>query len=85
MNSRRDRLEVIADILAEALYGANKTQIMYRANLNFLRINRYFSELLDSNLISKVNSSDGRVFYRTTEKGRAFLKAMRRIKELTSM
>ena len=48
---RRSRTQVIIDILAEASEGANKTRIMYRANLNFLRFKRYLSELLDKGLI----------------------------------
>jgi len=67
-------MEVISDILAEALNGSNKTRIMYRANLNFLRFDRYFSELLDKGLIAKENASDGRIIFRTTDKGKRFLK-----------
>jgi len=67
-------LEVVADILTEALNGANKTRIMYRANLNFLGFHKYFSELLDKGLIVREDTPDGRVVYRTTDKGRRFLK-----------
>jgi len=84
MSSRRSRLEVVADILTEALYGANKTRIMYRANLNFLRFHRYFSELLDKGLIVRENASDGRVVYRTTDKGKRFLKIISNAEEIIS-
>jgi len=77
-------LEVVADILTEALYGANKTRIMYRANLNFLRFHRYFSELLDKGLMVRENGSDGRVVYRTTDKGRRFLKIISNAEEIIS-
>jgi len=77
VSRRRSRLEVVADILTEALNGANKTRIMYRANLNFLRFDGYFSELLDKGLIAEENTSDGRVVYRTTDKGRRFRKVIR--------
>ena len=40
---RRSRTGVIIDILTEVLDGANKTRIMYRANLNFLRFKRYLA------------------------------------------
>jgi len=53
---RRSRTQVIIDILAEASEGANKTRIMYRANLNFLRFKRYLSELLNKGLIVEVNN-----------------------------
>ena len=75
---------MVADILTEALNGANKTRIMYRANLNFLRFDMYFSELLDKELIVEENTSDGRTVYRTTDKGRRFLKIIRDAEEIIS-
>ena len=76
-------MEVIADILTEALNGASKTRIMYRANLNFLRVNRYFSELLEKALIVKENYPNGvAVYYRTTEKGKDLLKVLKKAEEL---
>jgi len=65
---------VVADILMEALNGANKTRIVYRANLNFLRFDSYFSDLLIKGLIAEENTSGGRTIYRTTDRGRRFLK-----------
>ena len=83
---RRDRLEIVADILTEALNGANKTRIMYRANLNFVRFKKYFSVLLDRGLIVGVNNPDGgRVVYKTTEKGRALLGALRKAERFISL
>ena len=76
---RRSRTELIIDILSEASGGANKTRIMYRANLNFLRFNRYFGELLDAGLVEVVDnpgSKSGVIVYRTTEKGRELLKVL---------
>jgi predicted transcriptional regulator len=71
-------MEVIMDILSEALNGANKTRIMYRANLNFVRFNRYLAELLSKGLIEEVKSNpEGFVVYRTTAAGRAFLRVLR--------
>ena len=78
-------MEVIADILTEALNGASKTRIMYRANLNFLRVNRYFSELLGIGLIVKENDpKGGAMYYRTTEKGKDLLKVLKKAEELVS-
>jgi predicted transcriptional regulator len=81
---RRSRLKVAADILAEALNGANKTRIMYRANLNFRRFDKYFSELMEKGLIVQENTSDGRVTYRTTDKGKRFLKNISSAEEIIS-
>ena len=83
---RRDRLEVVADILTEALNGANKTRIMYRANLNFVRFKRYFSELRDKGLIGEVdNPSSGGVVYKTTEEGKALLEVLKKAKRFISL
>lgn len=85
---RRSRAEVIVDILSEALKGANKTRIMYRANLNFVRFDRYFSELLAKGLIVVVDNPgvySGGVVYQTTEKGRALLEILKQAGELVSL
>ena len=83
---RRSRTEVIMDILAEASHGANKTRIMYRANLNFLRFKKYFSELLDKGLIAEVNNpTSGNVIYTTTEEGKALLEVLKKAKRFISL
>lgn len=82
---RRSRIEVIVDVLSEALTETNKTRIMYRANLNFVRFKRYLSELLKKGLIMEVrnNPKDG-VFYKTTEKGRELLEILKKAQEYLS-
>ena len=83
---RRSRTEVIIDILTEALRGAKKTRIMYRANLNFLRFKKYLSELLDGSLIAMVNNPDsGGVVYKTTEKGKALLEVLKKVERFISV
>jgi predicted transcriptional regulator len=82
---RRGRVEVICDILSEALGGANKTRLMYRCNLNFMRFNRYLQELLDSGLIESINPNPkGAIIYKTSEKGRELVKVLRRANEFMS-
>ena len=81
MGSRRSRIEVIKDILTEASSGANKTRIIYRANLNFVRFNKYFSELVKKGLIVGVNNPGGGVVYQTTEKGKALLEVLRKAEQ----
>jgi len=74
------------DILVEASQGANKTRIMYRANLNFLRFERYFSELLDKGLIAEVNNpTSGKVIYETTEEGKTLLEVLKKAKRFISL
>ena len=83
---RRSRTEVIIDILLEALDGANKTRIMYRANLNFLRFNKYFGELVSQGLVELVNNPDeSGLVYRTTDKGRVLLDVLKKAEQFISL
>jgi predicted transcriptional regulator len=83
---RRSRIEVICDILSEALGGANKTRLMYHCNLNFMRFNRYLQELLDAGLIERAGSNpEGVVLYKTSDKGRELIKVLRRASEFMSV
>lgn len=61
-------MEIIVDTLTEALGGANKTRLMYRCNLNFVRFNRYLRDLLDAGLVECVNANPekGVLLYKTT-------------------
>ncbi len=82
---RRSRIEVICDILSEALEGANKTRLMYHCNLNFMRFNRYLQELLDAGLVERVDSNpEGIVLYKTSDKGRQLVKVLRKANEFLS-
>ena len=82
---RRSRVEVVCDILSEALGGANKTRLMYHCNLNFMRFNRYLQELLDAGLIERVDSNpEGIVLYKTSDKGRELVKVLRKANEFLS-
>jgi predicted transcriptional regulator len=83
--TRRSRTKVISDILTEALDGANKTRIMYRANLNFLRFNAYLSELLEGGLLKEENHEHGRVVYKVTQNGRDLLMTLRKAEEFISV
>lgn len=83
---RRSRIEVICDILSEALGGANKTRLMYHCNLNFMRFNRYLQELLDAGLIERVGSNpEGIVLYKTSDKGRELIRVLRKANDLMSI
>jgi len=59
---------------------------MYRANLNFLRFKRYFSELLDKGLIAQAgNPGSGGVVYKTTEEGKALLEVLKKAERFISL
>jgi len=75
IGKRRDKLEVIEDILkaADTPRGANKTRLVYGSNLNFNRLSVFLPFLLEKGLLEE--SEDGAV-YITTVKGREFIKQL---------
>jgi len=79
MTRRRDRTEIEAEILSIAGGGdgALKTQIVYRANLNFGIVEGYLELLELAGLIAKRG-----VTYVTTETGKAYLEKVREIRAL---
>ena len=78
---RRDRLQIMAEILEIAKNGSLKTQIMYRANLSFAQLNEYLNFLLEVKLLEAINQG-GKGMYRTTMKGTEFLQNYFKIRDL---
>jgi len=79
-------MEIIADILEEALKPRNRTRLMYRTNLSFFQANKYFARLLEKGLIVKIEGSNGGVTnYRTTEKGESLLKILDRAQQILTI
>lgn len=66
--SRRDRCELVVDLLRAARNGARKTQIFRAANTNHSRGSEYLEELVEEDLLRE---DDGR--YRLTSRGREVL------------
>ena len=73
---RRGRLEIIADILLVARGGAKKTAIAHNANVNFDRVVKYLSYLEEKGLMEHTSRE-----YKTTEKGKEFLRDYQKMKE----
>ena len=67
--SRRNDLDICADILEISRDGAKKTHIVYGANLNFNIVKKYLRKLMDNGFLSQ---TEGPCFV-TTEKGTQFL------------
>ena len=67
---RRNNLDICADILKVAQPGARKTQIVYKANLNFIIVKKYLGNLIKIGLIEKFDK-----FYYTTKKGVDFIES----------
>jgi predicted transcriptional regulator len=78
---RRDKLDIVAEIMDISRKGALKTQIMYRGNLSFAQLTIYLSLLTQNNLLSKM-LHDGKEVFFTTQKGRDFLEKHQQVKDL---
>ncbi len=78
---KRGKFSIVADMLEVADGGAGKTQIMYGANLNFRRLQKYLRFMLKIDLLDET-SNNGRKVYGTTRKGITFLQHYYAIKEL---
>ncbi|MCK4222827.1 hypothetical protein KAX01_00890 [Candidatus Bathyarchaeota archaeon] len=66
---RRDRHDIVAEILKTAMNGQKKTCIMYKARLSHSQLKYYLSLLNQSGLIM---NDDG--VYKTTSKGLVFIR-----------
>ena len=65
----RSRLRIIADILRIASDGANKTRIMYQANLSYKLLCHYLKEVVNARLVSSEKGKS----YVLTSRGKEFL------------
>lgn len=70
----RDRLSIFSDMLTCAIGGTRKTEIMLRAGLSSLQLHKYMNVLTRYGLLD-VQVLKRTATYRTTPKGRSFLKA----------
>lgn len=75
-SKRRDRHDIIAEILRTAKDGKIKTHIMYKAKLSYAQINEYLPALVENGFLEnttiKMRRYHKRVF-KTTPKGQRFL------------
>ena len=75
MNRKRERLEVIYDIL-KAIADKNgkikPTHILYKSNLSHQMMSEYLRELIDGKFVVELDSASGKT-YSLTEKGFAYL------------
>jgi len=81
---KRSAIDIMASILSEARKGTRKTRIMYRCNLSHRQLQVYLKFLLDMKLLMSISEEgDSKTnFYETTTKGRNFLDAYGKLKEL---
>jgi predicted transcriptional regulator len=77
-SSRRDRYQIIQEILGICKKGMNKTRIMYKVNLSFSQLEWYLEFLGKNGLIERKNEKNGKILYETTEKGLEVYKKIRK-------
>jgi len=74
---KRQRIEIMAQILAFCMHATRKTRIMYKNNLNHAQLKDYLTLLTSQHLLA--HNSDT---YLTTEKGYRFLEAFAQLKDV---
>lgn len=74
LEKRRNRIDIIAEILRLCLRGEKATHVIYKSNLNFKRFQAYVRYLLNKGFLEVIENINGSKMYRTTEKGRQLLK-----------
>ena len=74
---RRDRHDIIVEILKTAKEGEKKTYIMYKARLSHSQLKLYLGILDRNGMIMKDNG-----VYRTTSKGLSFIKEFESVNHL---
>jgi predicted transcriptional regulator len=82
---RRDRHDIVAEILKTAMNGKIKTHIMYRAKLSYSQINEYLPMLVGKGFLENTKVLRGRqitAVYRTTPKGLQFIENLESINKL---
>jgi predicted transcriptional regulator len=72
---RRNKIEIILDILTLCSVGSNKSNILYRCNLNSTRLTPLLETLLHMGLLDKAGNFDQKVVYMTTLQGSRFIKS----------
>ncbi len=79
---KRGRGTITVDILEAALTPQKKMRIMYRANLNYVRFNKYFHDFLKKGFIEQIMDSDGKACYHISQRGKTLLMVLKKANEL---
>jgi len=77
VSKRRDRHEIIAEILETARGGAIKTHIMYKAKLSFAQLNKYVPLLIEKGFLEVTEKEEAKCLLKTSKQGELFLKNYR--------
>ncbi len=83
MVKKRSRIDIIADMLSTIQEKGGRikpTHLMYKSNLSHGQMNSYLEELLDKEMISKIDDK-GYDYILITEKGHDFSRKVKEMKE----
>ena len=83
MNVRRDRLQIVNDILLSIQEKNGKirpTHLLYKSNLAHNKMKAYLNELIEKELIRE-DAEDGKKYYFLTEKGIKFISEFKKVRE----
>lgn len=84
MTRKRDRLEIIHDILAVIRDKGDKikpTHILYKSNLSHQRLQEYLSELIEKGLLLEKEDKKGKKTYALTDQGYNYLADYQKIRD----
>jgi predicted transcriptional regulator len=73
VNGRRSEISILASMLKVAKDGANKTTILYKANLSGRVLKNYLSFLISTGCIEEKPHEKKQILFHTTGKGNLFL------------
>lgn len=79
MGSKRDRVEIMAEILGLCSKPRTKTRVMYGTNLSWKMLQHYLSCMQEHGLLELENNSTK---YVTTERGQDFVEKWSELKAL---
>ena len=77
--AKRDRVEIMAEILALCVEPKNKTHVMYGTNLSWKMLQQYLAHMQSRNLLEIKNDSTK---YVTTKRGQDFVVKWKQLKAL---
>jgi predicted transcriptional regulator len=85
---RRDRHDIIVEILKAAINGKVKTNIMYNARLSYTQLNEYLPKLVEKGFLKNLKTKrkkDYKNVFQTTSKGLKLLENLENIRSLWSL
>jgi len=83
MNKKRDRLEVIHDILSiirEKKNSIKPTPLLRYSNLSSQRFSEYLKELIGKGMVKEIQDKDGKRFYTLGDRGFKYLSEYKMIR-----